>query len=123
MNNILKIANYVMAVAFLLGVLVQYNDPDPARWMAIYGAAVVACILFATGRKNWMIPAAVGVIALLWAIDWAPGVLGKTRPSEMFASWEMKNERVEEAREFWGLIIIASWMAVLSVINFRQAKR
>ena len=110
----MKIVNYVMAAAFLFSVIVQYNDPDPARWMAMYGAALVACILFATRRIHWAIPTVVGLLALLWAIDWAPGVLGKTRFSEMFEAWEMKNERVEEAREFWGLMIIVGWMAVLT---------
>lgn len=122
MNPILKIANYVMAVAFLFSVVVQYNDPDPLRWMAMYGAALVACILFATGRLRWYIAAGIGLIALLWAIDWAPGVLGKTRFSEMFGAWEMKNERVEEAREFWGLMIIVGWMAVLTILSRRRSQ-
>ena len=119
----LKIANYVMAAMFLFSVIVQYNDPDPVRWMAMYGAALVACILFATRRQHWSIPVGVGVIALLWAIDWAPGVLGKTRFSEMFQAWEMKNERVEEAREFWGLMIVWGWMAVLATITYLRAKK
>lgn len=123
MNLAIKIANFVMAAAFLLSVVVQYNDPDPVRWMAIYGAAMIACILFAFRRLHWVIPVGIGLIALLWAIDWAPGVLGKTRFSEMFGAWEMKNERIEEAREFWGLMIVAGWMVVLSVVTFRSTKR
>ena len=119
----LKIANYVMTAMFLFSVIVQYNDPDPVRWMAMYGAAMVACILFATRRIHWLIPAGIGFVALLWAIDWAPGVLGKTRFSEMFQAWEMKNERVEEAREFWGLMIIVGWMAVLTALTFRRTKK
>ncbi len=118
----LKIANYMLAAAFLLSVIVQYNDPDPARWMAMYGAAFLSCILFAMGRKPWFIFAGVGLIALLWAIDWAPGVLGKTRPSEMFDAWEMKNERVEEAREFWGLMIVVIWMGVLTALSYQRRK-
>lgn len=116
----MKLANYLLAAAFLFSVIVQYNDPDPGRWMLMYGAAFVACVLFALRRIHWAIPAVVGLVALLWAIDWAPGVLGKTRFSEMFEAWEMKNERVEEAREFWGLMIIAGWMAVLSVLTSRR---
>ncbi len=120
MNPTVKIVNYVMAAAFLLGALVQYNDPDPVPWMTMYGAAVMACILFATRRNHWIIPSVVGLIALLWAIDVAPGVLGKTRFSEMIQAWEMKNERIEEAREFWGLMIIVAWMAVLAWMSKRK---
>ncbi len=118
---LLKIVNYVMAAAFLFSVIVQYNDPDPGRWMLMYGAALVACLLFATRRIHWLIPAGIGLVALLWAIDWAPGVLGKTRFSEMLQAWEMKNERVEEAREFWGLMIIVGWMTVLTWVSRRNA--
>lgn len=122
MQSVLKIANYIFAAAFLFSVIVQYNDPDPVRWMAMYGAALISCILFAAGRKLWPVFAIVGIIALLWAIDWAPGVLGKTRPSEMFEAWEMKNERVEEAREFWGLMIVVAWMGVLTAFSLQRNK-
>ena len=123
MNIALKIANYVMAAAFLLSVLVQYNDPDPVRWMAMYGAAMIACILFLLDKKYWYIFAGIGFVALLWALDWAPGVIGKTQFSELFAAWEMKNERVEEAREFGGLMIVVVWMAVLTFFSLSRSPR
>ena len=28
---------------FVLSVLVQYNDPDPGRWVLMYGAAALIC--------------------------------------------------------------------------------
>ena len=117
MNIALKIANYVMAAAFLLSVLVQYNDPDPVRWMAMYGAAMIACILFLLDKKHWYIFAGIGIVALLWALAWAPGVIGKTQFSELFGALEMKNERVEEAREFGGLMIVVVWMVVLTFFS------
>ena len=36
-------ANALMLPLFVLSVVVQYNDPDPIRWMSIYGAAAVVC--------------------------------------------------------------------------------
>ena len=117
MNIALKIANCVMAAAFLLSVLVQYNDPDPVRWMMMYGAAMIACILFLLDKKHWYIFAGIGIVALLWALTWAPGVIGKTQFSELFGAWEMKNERVEEAREFGGLMIVVVWMVVLTFFS------
>lgn len=62
----MKIANYVMLVAFVFGVIVQYNDPDPARWMAIYGAAALACGLYAAGRRQWIAPGIVLLVAVIW---------------------------------------------------------
>ncbi len=119
----MKIANYVMLVAFVFGVIVQYNDPDPARWMAMYGAAAVACGLYAAGRRQWIVPAVVLVIALIWAATLASAALGKVRFGELFEAFEMKDERVEIGREFGGLVIIAAWMAILTVLTFRNSQK
>jgi hypothetical protein len=116
----MKIANLVMLVAFVFGVIVQYNDPDPTRWMAIYGAAALACGLFAAGRKQWIVPAMVLAIAAIWAATLAPAALGKVGFGELFEAFEMKDERVEIGREFGGLAIIAAWMLVLTIVSFRR---
>lgn len=112
--------NCLMTAAFLFSVAVQYNDPGPVRWMAIYGAAAIVCVLAITGRGRWMLPAAVGLIALIWASTLAPAVIGKVRFGELFEAFEMKDERVEVAREMGGLLIVAFWMAVASVVFWRQ---
>lgn len=116
----MKIANLVMLVAFVFGVLVQYNDPDPARWMAMYGAAAVACGWYAAGRKTWVVPAVVLMIAAIWAGTLAPAALGKVGFGELFEAFEMKDERVEIGREFGGLTIIAAWMLVLTIASWRK---
>lgn len=118
----MKLANYIMLAAFIFGVIVQYNDPDPVRWMAIYGAAAVACGLYAAGRRQWLVPAIVLVIAVIWAATLAPDALGKVRFGELFEAFEMKDERVEIGREFGGLAIIAAWMLVLLLASLRKAQ-
>jgi hypothetical protein len=120
MTTALKIANSVMGLAFLFGVIVQYNDPDPARWMAIYGAAAVACLLYAMGRGQWIWSGSVLLVALVWAAMLAADAIGKVRFGEMFEEFEMKNERVEIGREFGGLVIIAAWMLVLTLKAWRK---
>ena len=57
---VFKVANWLMIAAFLFSVAVQYNDPDPIRWMLVYGLAALACILKLRGRLSWYFPAAVG---------------------------------------------------------------
>ena len=109
----MKILNYLMTALFLFSVIVQYNDPDPLRWMLIYGLAGAACVLAIADRLNWMFPAVIGVVALVWALKLAPNVIGKVAFGELFEAFEMKDERVEVAREFGGLLIVAFWMAVL----------
>src|SRR5262245_15861104 len=120
---VFKVANWLMIAAFLFSVAVQYNDPDPIRWMLIYGLAALACILQLRGRLPWHLAAAVGVVALGWAASLAPGVIGKTSFGAMFQSFEMIDTTVEEAREMGGLLIVAFWMAMLVVVSRWQNRR
>ena len=117
---VFKVVNWAMLAAFIFSVVVQYNDPDPVRWMLIYGLAALACILELRGRLKLYLPAAVGAIAFGWAVSLAPHVIGKTTFGEMFQSFEMINTVVEEAREMGGLLIAAGWMAVLVVVSKRK---
>jgi hypothetical protein len=117
---LLRVANWVMTAAFLFSVAVQYNDPDPIRWMLVYGLAALACVLELWGRLIWYFPAALGVLALVWAASIAPRVIGKTTFGDMFQSFHMINPVVEEAREMGGLLIVAAWMGVL-VLASRQS--
>jgi hypothetical protein len=51
-----------------------------------------------------------------------PAVIGKVAFGELFEAFEMKDERVEVAREFGGLLIIAFWMGVLVLDALRRKK-
>jgi len=112
--------NYLMLAVFLFCVAVQYNDPDPVRWMAIYGLAAIACVLYLTRRLHRAIPAAIGAASLIWACLLAPGVIGQVSVAEVFESMQMKTVAVEEAREMGGLFIVAVWMAVLTLTSSQE---
>lgn len=104
-----------MLALFLLGTIVQYNDPDPLLWMAIYAAAFSVCLVLALGRPlPVMVPAVLGVIALLWGLTIIVGGPAAGLYAHMFDAWEMKSVPVEEAREGSGLLIIAAWMFVIA---------
>jgi hypothetical protein len=113
----------MMAALFLFAALLQYNDPDPARWMAIYAAA-----MFVSGYAAWRgsvpswAPLAVALIALIWGLDWSTDVPGLETYTHMFDSWEMKNAAVEEARETGGLLIVTGWMLTLTVDGWRRLR-
>ena len=113
---VFRILNGIMVLLFAVAVAVQYNDPDPIRWMAIYGAA---CLLSGwaalRGAVPFAMPIVVAVIALAWSLDVGYGVAGLVAFSDMFQSWEMKSPTIEEAREASGLMITCVWMAVLAV--------
>ena len=112
----------VMVLLFLLSAAVQYNDPDPIQWMAIYLACAVVSGVSAAGRANWRGAAAVGVVALAWALTIAPRVVGTPGFPTFEFGEGMKSELIEETREFFGLLIGAGWMVVVAV-RARVARR
>lgn len=101
----LRIASGLMALLFAASAALQYNDPDPARWMAIYGAAFAASALAAFGRLGWPFAATVFLAAAGFAAFWFPQV--PWRHEQLL--------RVEEAREFFGLTLVAGWMLVVGI--------
>ena len=113
---VFRIVNSLMALLFAVAVAVQYNDPDPVRWMALYGAACLVSLTAAVRERAPMLVAAgVGIVALAWGAYWAvTSGTALTLYEHMFDSWEMKDTHIEEAREASGLFIVAIWMAVVA---------
>jgi len=110
----MRIANFVLALLLTLAVLVQYNDPDPFRWMAMYGAGFVACLLWDIRRLPRALAAAIAATALAWGI-WIVAGMHLTAPfGEALTDWEMHAGGSEELRESLGLFLLTGWMAVLA---------
>lgn len=109
-----------MAALFAFAAVVQVNDPDPVRWVAIYGAAgalsVRSALRAGTAGPPFppALPAVVATVALLWAASILLRGPARDAYGHMFDMWEMKDAAVEEAREATGLVIVAAWMAVLA---------
>ena len=108
-----RILSAPLALFFLFAAVVQYNDPDPLRWMAIYGAAALMCSWAVRGLVMPFAPALVGLVALLWCATIAPRVIGHVAPADLFREVAMATPVIEEAREAMGLLIVAVWMALI----------
>lgn len=104
-----------MALVFLFSTVVQVNDPDPVRWIAIYGLATVASVSSWLGRVRSWLPALVAPLALAWAVSIAPRVVGRVPLGDMFGAFEMRDTGVEESREMYGLLLVAGWMASVAI--------
>ena len=115
-----KAADVLFLLMFAFSVVVQLNDPDPLAWMAIYGAAALACLLSLLGKLPWQFAVVTGIIALAWAASIAPRVIGQVPFLDMFAEFEMTDIGVEESREMYGLLLIGGWMAALGHRSFWQ---
>lgn len=116
MTGVFRGLNWVMSALFLLAVVVQFNDPDPARWIAIYAAALAVSVVVALrGGVPMVVPLVVMAIAAVWGVITMGDVPDGGTYLHMFDAWEMKSVSVEEAREASGLLIVAVWMAVIAV--------
>jgi hypothetical protein len=108
---------------FLIFAFVQINDPDPVKWILIYGVMAVMCILaifeFYPGK------AIVGllVIFILYSFAYVPGViewLTKDNKALLFDDIaKMQYPYIEEAREFLGL-----WICIgVLIFHLASAKK
>jgi len=122
MRILQQVLNFLMMLLFVFAAVLQYNDDDMLRWMAIYLAAAACCVAAMVGKLKWWVPALVAVFCVGWSVIYmARGAAGMP-VGEMFAEWEMKNEQIVEEREMFGLLIVAAWMMVLAVCA-RRAQR
>ena len=112
--------NALFLVAYLLSAAVQYNDPDTLPWIAIYLAAALMCLARLTGHPPVWLPPTLLAISLVWAGFLMPQVVGQVSPQEVFESLSMRTREVEEAREIGGLLLVASWSGVLTVVGIRR---
>jgi hypothetical protein len=110
-----RLFNAIMAGLFVWAAALQYNDPEPVRWIAIYLTTAIATILYIVGRLRWQVSAIIALIALIWAGMLVPRVWGRVTFSQLFESWQMANPAVVEGREMYGLLIAGCWMALVTV--------
>lgn len=120
----LRVLNGLLAALFVFAAAVNLNDPDPVQWVGIYTAAAVATgwAAWRPGGLPWWAPLIVGVVAAIWAGALSPRVLGKVRWGELWGAFEMKNQLIEEGREFYGLCITAGSMVLCSLTHWLGAR-
>ena len=116
-----KLPCWVMAALFAICVALQYNDPDPIRWMLIYGAAMVISILMPMKRDAAKLGLVVALIALVWAAMLILGIYDKVTLSDVFLKMSEKGGAVEEEREAGGLLIEGVWLVFASWYRLRRS--
>jgi hypothetical protein len=89
---------------FTYAAVVQFNDPDAGRWIAVYGAAAMITSL----SIIYHLPAAVCASLATLCIGWILLLLPRALALDMAF-------RYEEPREIFGLGVIVIWMAGLTV--------
>jgi hypothetical protein len=107
-----RIAHVAFGALFAVAALLQLNDPDPLRWIAIYAAATTACWFAPAWPRRWAFPAAVCIVAIVWAAALARRVLPDLDLANLLRAKDLARPVIEETRELLGLLLVAAWMAV-----------
>jgi len=98
---------------------VQWNDPDPLRWMAAYGAVCALSAAASAGRTAVLPTALVLVVLLAWLAAWSPALANASLAA--FGSFGMSGSpEEEEVREAVGLALAAGWTALLLAVARRR---
>jgi hypothetical protein len=96
------------SLLFVAAAAVQFNDPDPVRWIALYSGAALVSVASALSRPPPALHVAIGALAAVWAATLLP---------EIAREVALTGNEVE--REFAGLLLVAIAMALLH----RHARR
>ncbi len=105
----MKIIKVILAVLFGIFAIVQYNDPDPWLWIAIYGIVSVLFILNITGWYNRTVIIVLLLIAFAYSFVYLPGVIEYFKlgePGVLVESMQAKKPYIEETREYGGMWLI-----------------
>jgi len=114
-----RILNAFGAGLFVLCAAVQLNDPDPVRWVTVYGVSAALCA-WAAVRRTVPFPVTLTWGLLTGAVGF--GLIafwqGDSHPMPGFPPWPPLNEEV--VRESLGLGICSLWALSLTVWEWRR---
>ncbi|MES1223442.1 MAG: transmembrane 220 family protein [Bacteroidota bacterium] len=114
----MKIFNWFFVVCFVLFAAVQYNDPDFYTWIPLYLYVAFLCwqatkgkfvaLLYWIGYIVYVPYAIYKVFDANGVIDW----ITKDHAQNIAETMKAETPWVEEAREFFGLVIIITVMVI-----------
>lgn len=104
-----------MAVLFLLSALVQFNDPAPAAWIVVYGAASVLTGMAAAGRPPRPWAMGLAIVCLAWNVRYIAVGAWRVPFMDLTREWHMTNEAIVLGREFYALL----WLTTALLLVWR----
>lgn len=123
----MKIFNLVFCILFVISAGLQYNDPDPFLWIAIY--LFGAFISYSAIRKQFYPSLTLlgSILFSLYAIylffdkygvlTWAT----KHDAENIAESMKATKPWIEETREFFGLVILIT-VLLTNFLSFRKSR-
>lgn len=124
MKNFPKYFFSFWSLLFLIFAIVQLNDPDPEVWASVYVVAAIFCGLAVKG-KHPLIPLSLVIIAcLIGAVYFFPESVSSWVSQEVEQrDLTMKTPEMEEARETFGLLIIAAVLSYSAYLGWQKRER
>lgn len=113
----------VFVVLCATSAALQYNDPDPLRWVALYLAAGAAALATLVRPRLWWLSLAVAAIAVTWAVLLWAGVARYVEVSDLWRKMSEKGGKVEEMREAGGLSLVVVGAALSAWRGWRWSRR
>ena len=111
---------YGMALLFGFAAAVQFNDPDPLRWILAYGLAAGLSLYAGRGHFVFRVNAAAALLFGVGFAAFASSLVGADPAA--FQSIEMKAPEHELPREAIGLGLCTGWFALLAGYARRSAR-
>jgi hypothetical protein len=123
----MKIVNSIFLLLFVVSAGLQYNDPDPGLWILIYLFAALNCY-FSIRKLYYPLINLTGIVLLfIYAVflffdkDGVLTWVTEHKAENIAGSMKATTPWIEETREFFGLAIIITVMA-LNFFNSRSKK-
>jgi len=105
-----KVIHGTLAALFVLFALVQLNDPDPERWVTVYGMVAGLSLLHGFWKPLPYVSFALMCLCLFWAFTLIPSMLewfDSSEKSDMLGQMMDNKPYIEGTRELGGLLIAA----------------
>jgi hypothetical protein len=108
----MKVLNIIFVILFIFSAAVQYNDPDPLVWISIYLYGALLCYLTFKRKYNYnlyIIGLVVYTVYAIYLLFEKNGVLSWANDYDaenIVQSMKATKPWIEEAREFFGLLIL-----------------
>lgn len=127
-NSLMKGMNIFFILLFVGSAALQYNDPDPIKWMLIYLLGAFICWQALRGKEmKWFSIVCIVVYAVyaVYLFIEENGVLAWYRlhnSENLVQSMKATKPWIEETREFLGLLILI-FALIVNLIFFSNVQK
>ena len=123
--RLMMIFRVVAVLTFGASALLQWNDPDPLVWIAVYASAAATAGAAVFGQPRRLIPAGLALVCAVWMVTLLSGLLdfvGHGDLGRLTESMHADAPDIEQAREFLGLALIVLY-AIVELASTSRAQR